>query len=228
MPDWFTSRVPLNPEDAARYRQDYENAQDSAAGLESSMRAQDLRRLALIAQGKRYAERQMRRDGPVDQERSMQFGAKLADEYGATGRSTGMQALKGLADFSEWAASEPESRNVYHQALIIPEQAIMHASEALSGEKPLYERAKRLAMAVPASVVPSVGYPVQQAYDRMYDTNPVMALAVDFAMPGLDAVPSVKVMDRMFYGPGAPTQLVDEAGEAIRRLRNSPRVEYAR
>jgi hypothetical protein len=228
MPDWFSSRVPLNPEDAARYREDYEDSVDRASELESIMRAQDLQRLAMIAEGKKYAERGMRRLGPVDQERSMQFGARAADEYGATGRSPGMEVLKGLADFSAFAQSEPESRNVYHQALIIPEQAIMHASEALSGEKPLYERAQRLAMALPAAVVPSIGYPVQQAYDRMYDTNPVMATAVDYALPGLEVIPSARGVERLFYGSGAPSHLVDEAGELIRRLRNSPRVEYTR
>jgi hypothetical protein len=230
MPDWFSSRVPLNPEDAERYKRDYEDAQDRAAALESAMRAQDLQRLAMIAGGKRYAERDMRRSGPVDQERSMQFGASVADRYGGTGRSPGLEYMKGIADLSAFAQSEPESRNVYHQALIIPEQAIMHASEALSGEKPLYERAQRLAMAVPAAVVPSIGYPVQQAYDRMYETNPLMGMAVDYAMPGLEVIPGARAMDRLLHGSGAPTRIVDKAGDAIRRLRNSPpiSVEYAR
>jgi hypothetical protein len=57
-----------------------------------------------------------------------------------------------------------------------------------------------------------------------------MGMAVDYAMPGLEVIPGTRAMDRLFYGSGAPTHLVDQAGDAIRRLRNSPQisVEYVR
>ena len=224
MPDWFSSRVPLNAEDARANRERYEDAVQMGLDSESLMRAQDLRRLKLIAEGKRYAERDMRRAGPVDQEAAMRFGASVADHYGATGRSALPLAVKNLADLSAYGESQPESRNVFHQAAIIPEQAIMHASEALSGDKSLSDRAARLLMAVPAAAMPDLGYPINQAYDRMYASNPIAALAVDYMMPGLEvaAAPASRAMSRARYGAGVPTHLIDDAGEVIRRLRNSP------
>jgi len=224
MPDWFSSRVPLNPEDARVNKERYEDAVQAGLDAESLMRAQDLRRLKLIAEGKRYAERDMRRAGPVDQDVAMRFGANIADHYGATGRSALPMAVKGLSELSAYGESQPESRNVFHQAMIIPEQAIMHASEALSGDKSLSDRAARLLMAAPAAAMPDLGYPVNPAYERMYASNPIAALAVDYMMPGLEvaAVPAIRLMDRARYGRGAATHLVDDAGNVIRRLRNSP------
>lgn len=224
MPDWFSSRVPLNSEDARVNKERYEDAVQAGLDAESLMRAQDLRRLKLIAEGKRYAERDMRRAGPVDQEVAMRFGANIADHYGATGRSALPMAVKGLSELSAYGESQPESRNVFHQAMIIPEQAIMHASEALSGDKSLSDRAARLLMAAPAAAMPDLGYPVNQAYDRMYATNPIGAIAVDLMTPGLENAyqPTKKLMGAIRHGDGSPTYLVDQAGEVIRRLRNSP------
>ena len=50
MPDWFSSRVPLNPEDARVNKERYEDAVQAGLDAESLMRAQDLRRLKLIAE----------------------------------------------------------------------------------------------------------------------------------------------------------------------------------
>jgi hypothetical protein len=224
MADWFSTRVPVHPNDARVYKKRHDDAVDASADIESAMRSHDLLRLKLIAEGKNSAERAMRRSGPVDQEAAARFGVKVADHYGASGRPAGLMAAKGLSDIAVYSTSKPESRNNWHQTVLIPEQVVMHASEALSGDKTLADRAARLLMAVPAAVYPDLGYPVEQAYDRMYDTNPVGAMLMDFAMPGMEvaAGPASRAVSRMRYGAGAPTHLIDASGDVIRRLRNSP------
>ncbi len=240
----FRWRVPLQKDDAAYNSRVYEDAKATASDLESYQRALDLERLAYVAAQKRQSERMMRRGmygglsgREVDQEAAIRDGVRFADRYGATGRGIGTQYASGLANASAWAASEPESRSIFMQAMLAPEHALMHTMEAFSSDgdtpRPTSEVAGRLATAVPASFFPEVGYPIQPAYDRMYrELGPVKGAFVDFvAMPGLDAVgnPLMRGVDRMRYGSGARTDLVDQAGEAIRRLRNSPapRLQYA-
>jgi hypothetical protein len=223
MAEWFTTRVPLNPEDAAVNRKIQDNLEANANLPFQS----EMARLGAIAQGKRYAERG---GGPIDQEQTLRAGMKYADAIGAHGGTPEMEnGLRFLASM----ASQPDSRNVYLQASLIPEHAIMHATEALSGEKSLAERGKRLAMAIPAAVVPGIGYPIGPAYDRMYESlGPVAGTAVDFMLPDLGnantamrggAKAASGLMDTMRYGGGIPTSLIDNHGNLIRQLMSTPR-----
>jgi hypothetical protein len=151
---------------------------------------------------------------------------KLADQAGATGGTSEMaNGLKFLA----YMSSQPDSRNVYMQAALLPEQALMHATEALSGEKSLAERGQRLAMAIPAAAFPELGYPLQPAYDRMYERlGPIGGLAVDYLMPGpgeaLAGMGGVaKAADKGLRQFRIPTSLVDRNGQVIRQLMSTPR-----
>lgn len=220
MADWFKSRAPLAKEDADYYRQIAdETARAAGVPFQSEMA-----RLGVVAAGKRVAERG---GGPIDQERSLRSGMELADKLGATGGTPEMaNGLRFLAHMY----SEPDSRNVYAQATLAPEQALMHGIEALSGEKPLGERARRLALAIPSAFFPEVGYPIQPAYDRMYKRlGPVAGTAVDmFLMPNWPTPPTQQMgraagaaVDSLRYGRGAPTYLIDEAGDTIRRLKSA-------
>lgn len=216
MADWFQSRVPLRPEDAEYFRKAEGQMEDNARLPFQN----EMARLGVIAQAKRMYEDQ---SGPVDQEASLRSAMKVADKIGAAGGTPQMEnGLKFLA----YMASQPESRNVYMQAALIPEHAIMHATEALSGDKPLSERASRLAMAIPAAVVPEVGYPIQPAYDRMYDRlGPAGGLVADYLMPGLgEANSAMRGGARALrYGAGIPTHLTDMHGNVIRQLASTPR-----
>lgn len=222
MADFFSSRVPVHKEDAAAYRRLADTTEAAARiPFESEMA-----RLRMIASLKRAAES---RKGPVDQEKSLQYGIKLADAVGMNG---GTPQMETLLENVAWLNSEPDSRNVYMQASLIPEHAAMHAYEALSGDKPLSERAARLGMAIPASLFPEVGYPLQPAYERLYKKSPVAGLAADFLlMPDVSTAASAlrraggaagRVGSAMMYGRGVPTHLIDANGEIIRRLKNSP------
>ncbi len=241
----FRWRVPLHPDDAAYNRKVYEDARADVSDIESAQRSLDLHRLAHVAAGARHAERMMRQGQypglsgrEVDQEMAARDGVRFADRSGAAGRSMQLGYLGGLARAGEWASSEPESRHIGMQAMLVPEQALMHAMEALSSDgdvpRPTSETASRLAAAVPAAFFPEVGYPIQPAYDRLYrELGPIKGAFVDYAaMPGVDFIgrPALRGVERMRYGTGARTDLIDQAGDVIRRLRNSPqvRVEYAR
>lgn len=217
MPDFFRTRVPLAEDDAAYFR-DVANQAEQTANIPFQS---EMDRLRVIAAAKRAAERGA---GPVDQEASLRFASKFAEDQGFTGGTPQMATgLKNLA----WLSEEPESRNVFFQAALVPEQALMNAAEALSGEKTLADRAARLGMAVPAAFFPELGYPVQQSYDRMYESNPVAGLLMDFVgMPdvGSTAAALRGATRAMRYGGGVPTHLIDKNGNVIRQLRNSPMV----
>jgi hypothetical protein len=253
-------RVPLHPDDADYNQGVYDRARWEAEDLESAMRRQDLHRLAAIAEGKRAYDRHVRGRGPGearvpyggleaggtaydgragerenDQERGFQHGTRVANRRGATGRTAGYQAAANVARLVEWASSEPRTRNAYLHAMLIPENTIYGAMEALATpetwERPREEVLGRLAMALPGAIWPEVGYPIQPARDRMYEElGPIFGTAADFAMPGLEIIP--KASNAARFGSGAPTFLEDKFGNAIRRLRNSPeaprlRLQYA-
>jgi hypothetical protein len=223
MADWFQSRAPLNPEDAEYFRKIEAKAEENAAIPFQN----EMARLGVVGQAKRMYERG---GGPVDQEASLRSAVKLAGRAGATGGTPEMEnGLKFLA----YMASQPDSRNVYMQAAMIPEHAILHATEALSGEKSLAERGKRLAMAIPAAVIPELGYPIRPAYDHMYESlGPVGGTVVDHLMPDLNNGYSAMRAAQKFglgatgamrYGGGIPTSLVDSNGQVIRQLMSTPR-----
>lgn len=219
MSEWFKSRAPLAPEDAARYRK----IEDDMEANVSIPFQNEMARLGVIGQVKRQLERG---GGPVDQEASLAGGVRYADKIGATGGTPEMQ--NGLK-FLRYMASQPDSRNVYMQAMLMPEQAIMHATEALSGDKSLAERGQRLAMAIPAAAFPELGYPIQPAYDRMYERfGPIGGLAVDYLMPGPgEALAGMgglaKATDKGLRQFSIPTALVDRQGQVIRQLMSTPR-----
>lgn len=231
MADFFNSRVPLHPEDAKYWRG---LADDSDRNVSQLFDA-EMARLKLIAAAKNSVES---RTGPVDQEQSLRYGMQYADANGVNGSTP--QAAN-LQKSIGYMYSEPDSRNVYMQAALAPEQAFMHAAEALSGDKSLAERGSRLAMAIPGALFPEVGYPIQPAYDRMYESvGPIGGALIDFAlMPGPGEALDVgraaaraggAAVDLARFGRGVPTHLTDQYGNTIRQLRNSPRVgvEYAR
>jgi hypothetical protein len=219
MADLFRNRVPLNPEDAEHYRKIEAKAEENAALPFQN----EMARLGFIGQAKRMYERG---GGPVDQEASLRSAMKLADQAGATGGTPEMEnGLKFLA----YMSSQPDSRNVYMQAALMPEHAIMHATEALSGDKSLAERGKRLAMAIPAAAFPELGYPLQPAYDRMYERlGPIGGLAADYLMPGPGETLAgmggmAKAADKGLRQFSIPTSLVDSQGNLIRELMSTPR-----
>lgn len=231
MADFFKSRVPLHPEDAKYWRDLADDSDLNASRLFDS----EMARLKLIAAAKNSVESST---GPVDQEQSLRYGMRYADANGVEGATP--QAAN-LQKSIGYMYSEPDSRNVYMQAVLAPEQAFMHAAEALSGDKPLAERGSRLAWAIPSAFFPEVGYPLQPAYDHMYESvGPIGGALIDFAlMPGpgeaLDVGRAAAravggASDLARFGRGVPTHLTDQYGNAIRQLRNSPRVkvEYAR
>lgn len=219
MADWFRTRVPLPKEDA-EYNKGILNRAEANA---DAVFQQEMDRLGAVAWAKKQAERNLRGQ-PIDQEATYRTGAKFADKLGATGATPEYGNL--MKNFA-YMAEEPDSRNVFLQASLVPEHVLMHGVEALSGEKSLGERAARLGMAIPSAFFPELGYPIQPAYDHMYDKlGPVGGMLMDFVlMPdvGSTGMAAKRGVDRLRYGSGAVTELVDEAGETIRRLRNSPR-----
>lgn len=219
MADWFRTRVPLNPADA-EYNKGILNRAEANA---DAVFQQEMDRLGAVAWAKKQAERNLRGQ-PIDQEATYRTGAKFADKLGATGATPEYGNL--MKNFV-YMAEEPDSQNVFFQASLVPEHVLMHGVEALSGEKSLGERAARLGMAIPSAFFPELGYPIQPAYDRMYEKlGPVGGMLMDFVlMPdvGSTGMAAKRSVDRLRYGSGAVTELVDEAGETIRRLRNSPR-----
>lgn len=234
-------RVPLHSEDAAYHRRMRDEAGYMAEDLESAMRRQDTDRLAVIAAAKYDAERAMRRGmypgqqgREVDQDAAARYGIRLADRYGVGSRSPRLQALAGLSNATAWVESEPDSRSVFMQTMLIPESAVLGTAEALShgpDGKPRdsADMMSRLAWAIPSAVYPDLGYPIQPARDRMYkDLGPIAGTAADLLMPGPEVLlPARNALNAVRYGRGVQTELIDGAGEVIRRLRNSPRVQHS-
>lgn len=233
-------RIPVHPEDADTYQKWYEEAEDGVDAFNQAKRLAEIRRLSDVAAWKRAFDR-AQRPGPVDSERSYQLAVKRA---GNSQADTLPFALShGLAEASKWAYSQPRDRNALLNIMYIPENAILGAAEALSGDKTLAERGHRLLTAIPGAFYPPAGYPIEPARDRMYEAlGPIGGTAIDYVMPGpMEATKALRpllapfgqAMDLARYGAGARADLVDEAGDAIRRLRNSPRVaplriEYVR
>lgn len=193
MADYFSFRVPLHPEDADYFRREYDTADKNLENAERTRRRLESMRLGEVAAHKRAYELAIGR-GPVDQEQSLRYGIGRTKDY--AGHQNAADLGAGLARLDRWAKSKPESRNVFMQAMLAPEHAIMHTAGAFTddpGELP-----KRLAMAPVAAFFPDMGYPVQKTYDRMYDEiGPVAGAVVDYAvMPGLgetgDAASSIR------------------------------------
>jgi hypothetical protein len=246
---WPQWRVPLHPEDAATYRQQYGDMQAQSERLRELAFQSEMRRLETIAAAKRHAESQMRRAGaPVDQEAALQFGAKAANAIGATGEPLGLLAARGLADVQEWAYSQPESRNVFAQVAYAPASAGLQMAKAFSspeagGPNTPGEFASQMAWALPSALAPEMGYPIAPAEEelsRYIGDNPVTAGVVlpkinDYgfvdplkrgAASALDragklAGPLLDAVDTARFGRGVPTFLEDQYGNVIRRLRNS-------
>jgi hypothetical protein len=84
-------------------------------------------------------------------------------------------------------------------------------------------------MAIPAAAFPELGYPLQPAYDRMYESlGPIGGLAADYLMPGPGEVLAgmggvAKAADKGLRQFGIPTSLVDRNGQVIRQLMSTPR-----
>ena len=207
-------RVPLHTEDARRFADKHLEALQ----LQQNTFDQKMERLRAVADAKRAVERRMR-PGPVDQERSLRQANEMADGAGVSDPST----LP--ADFLAYMTSRPETRNALLHSALIPENAILQVSEALSGQKPAGEIASRLARSVPGAFYPPAGYAVEPARDRMYERlGPAAGLAVDYLMPGpaeaiggLSSV--VRAADKGLRSIPMRADLVDDAGDVIRRLR---------
>ena len=195
MADYFSFRVPLHPEDADYFRKQYDTADENLENAERTRRRLESMRLGEVAAHKRAYELAIGR-GPVDQEQSLRYGIGRTKDYAGYQNAADLGA--GLARLDRWAKSKPESRNVFMQAMLAPEQAIMHTAGAFTEGQSDGERLNRLAMAPVAAFFPDMGYPVQKTYDRMYDeVGPVAGAVVDMAvMPGLgeagDAASSIR------------------------------------
>lgn len=213
-----SGRVPLHPEDADRFEQQHSEALSRRQAAFDN----EMHRLKMLADRKRYVDR-MQSPGPVDQELSLRMAGKsLADE--------GIKPNGTLAeDFRVWATSSPRTRNIALHASLVPENMILGAMDALSDQKP--DALSRLAAAVPGSLYPPAGNAIEPARDDMYESlGPIGGTVVDFAMPGL-GLPEAKAASRVVGGAyralddawkGAiRADLVDAAGDTIRRLRNS-------
>jgi len=219
-------RVPLHPEDAAKFRQQHNEALAADDRRRSDAFAAHNLRLAFIAERKKRYDRMQRQQGEVDQQLSYNMAV---EDFGMPAPS------KPGTSLSAWATSTPESRNLALHILSVPENFVYQAEEALSGQKPPGEIAQRLAAAVPGSFYPPAGYPVEPGRERMYEElGPVAGLATEMAMPGLDAAAlgrlgsSVARRAQNLYGAAdaawrtpVRAELIDEAGDAIRRLRNA-------
>lgn len=201
-------RIPLHPGDADLFEKNLAAAEDDTALIKAS----ELERLSALADWKRHFDR-AQSPGPVDAQESYRLAAKTV------GPSPSW--MRGLSGAREWVNSTPRSRHPLLHGLLIPENAIFGAMEALSGDKPLTERASRLALAIPGAIYPPAGYPIEPARDRMYeDLGPIAGTAVDFMLPGPgEASAGLHAAGRFLRPPRIPTALVDEAGDVIRRLR---------
>lgn len=206
-------RVPLHPGDAAKFRQQHNDALTADDQRRSEMFAAEMLRLDALAKRKNEYDRMQ--PGPLDQQLS----------YDMASEDIGVPASrKPEPSFDTWATSDPESRNIPLHILSIPENFVYQATEALSENKP--DIASRLLASVPGAFYPPSGYPVEPGRDRMYEElGPVTGLAIEMAMPGVADVSkplrgAYRAADRAFRFP-IRTELVDEAGDVIRRLRNA-------
>jgi len=177
------------------------------------MFAAEMLRLDALAKRKNEYDRMQR--GPLDQQLS----------YDMASEDIGVPASrKPEPSFDTWATSNPESRSIPLHLLSIPENFVYQATEALSGSKP--DIGSRLLSSVPGAFYPPSGYPVEPGRDRMYEElGPVAGLAAEMAMPGFGDISrplrsAYRSADRAFRLP-IRTELVDEAGDVIRRLRNA-------
>ena len=206
-------RVPLHPEDAAKFRQQHNDALTADDQRRSEMFAAEMLRMDFLAKRKNEYDRIQR--GPRDQQLS----------YGMASEDIGVPAhRKPRPSFGTWATSDPDSRNIPLHILSIPENFVYQTAEALSENKP--DIASRLLVSVPGAFYPPAGYPVEPGRDRMYEElGPVAGLAAEMAMPGgADALRLLRgvyrAADSGFRLP-IRAELVDEAGDVIRRLRNA-------
>ena len=236
-------RVPLHPDDASRFADQHLQAMQRQRNAFD----QKMARLGAVAAAKRgfdfgfrsEPERvefplvsgddntwvqdtlpgRMHGPGPVDQEQSLRQANELADSFGVPDPSL----LS--ADLGAYVTSQPGTRNALFHMALIPENAIFQAGEALSGQKPAGEIASRLARSVPGAFYPPAGYAVEPARDRMYEKlGPAAGFAVDYLMPGpaeaiggLSSV--VRAADKGLRSIPMRADLVDDAGDVIRRLR---------
>lgn len=206
-------RVPLHPEDAKKFRQQHNDALTADNQRRSEMFAAEMLRLDALAKRKNEYDRMQ--PGPLDQQLS----------YDMASEDIGVPASrKPEPSFDTWATSSPESRSIPLHLLSIPENFVYQATDALSENKP--DAGRRLMSAAAGAIYPPAGYPVEPGRDRMYEElGPVAGLAAEIAMPGFGDVSQplrrvYKAADRAFRLP-IRTELVDEAGDVIRRLRNS-------
>lgn len=212
-------RVPLHPDDAARYEQDHSDALSAQqAAFDREMQRLD----AFAAAKNEYDTLQRRRLGPVDQEYSMRkAGEVMAD--------LGMKPEWGVGtDLRAWATSQPTTRAPLFHVMALPENLAYQAADALSGQKPIGEIAKRLALAAPGSLYPPAGYAVEPGRQGLYERSPVAGMAADFLMPdptlvGRAAKPAVRLMQAAddAWKTAGRAQLIDDAGNVIRQLRVS-------
>ena len=236
-------RVPLHPDDARRFADQHLQAMQ----LQQNAFDQKMQRLGAVAAAKRGFDFGMRsapervtfplvsgddttwvqdtlpsrmpNPGPVDQEASLRKANALADSTGVPDPST----LP--ADLGAYITSQPDTRNALLHMALIPENAILQAGEALSGQKSAGDVASRLASSVPGAFYPPAGYAVEPARDRMYEElGPIAGLAVDYLMPGpAEAVGGlsslVRTADKGLRSIPMRADLVDDAGDVIRRLR---------
>lgn len=177
------------------------------------MFAAEMLRMDFLAKRKKEYDRMQR--GPRDQQLSYDMAA---EDIGAPAYR------KPEPSYGTWATSDPDSRNILLHMLSIPENFVYQAAEALSENKP--DIAGRLLASVPGAFYPPAGYPVEAGRDRMYEElGPVAGLAAEMLMPGAAEV--VTPLRGAYRAAGNAFRLpigaapVDEAGDAIRRLRNA-------
>lgn len=211
-------RVPLHPDDAARFEADHQEA-IAQRGLAFQ---RQMERLDAVAKRKRYYDRM---PGPIDQQASLDKAEADLSSMGWRPESTAVQ------DFGVWATSNPESRNAILHANAIPENFLFQAFEALSadGDKPRSREdiAARLGRALPGAFYPQAGYAVEPGRDRLYETGgPIAGLITELAIPDVVSTgvgvagPAGRMLrsaDNAFRS-ASRAELVDEAGNVIRRL----------
>lgn len=217
-------RVPLHPEDAAKFTEQHNAALTADDQRRSEAFAAEILRLGALAERKNEYDRMQR--GPRDQQLS----------YSLAVEDIGMPSQrKPTRSFETWATSEPKSRSLLVHLLSVPENFVYQATEALSDQKPLPEVTQRLSSAIPGAVYPPSGFPVEPGRERMYEElGPVSGLAAEMLMPGLDFAAAGRVGSsaarraRGLYGAAnkawkspVRAELIDNAGDVIRRLRNA-------
>lgn len=212
-------RVPLHPDDAARFEADH---QDALAQRGLAFQRQ-MQRLDEVARIKRQLERGA---GPIDQQATLNAAEAALSSAGWKPESTALQ------DFNVWATSQPESRNAILHANAIPENLVFQTLEALSADggnpRSREDIAARLGSALPGAFYPPAGYAVETGRDRLYESGgPVAGLLTELAIPDVVSAgvavagPAGRMLrsaDNAFK-TASRAELVDEAGNVIRRLR---------